>query len=137
MLFKRKHKYNAQKIIVDGVRFDSKLEAYTYVYLKKYDFYLQHKFTLQNKFSYTTEKKQAIREIRYKADFYLPKPFFYKKKYFTGLVVETKGMATPEYKIKKKLFLFQNQELFFVEVHSQKEVKQFISLFLEFDFKTI
>ena len=49
---KRKHKYNAKKVTIDGIEFDSKREGRMYSMLKKFniDHQLQVKFEVQPKF---------------------------------------------------------------------------------------
>ena len=98
-----KSKYGAQKITVDGERFDSKREAARYLELR-----LQEKqgaiqnlrrqvaFVLLN--DYTRSDGKHIRGIKYIADFTYLGPG-------GDLVVEDcKGFRTDIYKLKKKLF---------------------------------
>lgn len=100
----RRHKHNAQKTLVDGIIFDSKLEARRYkqlellaasgaiVYLE-----LQPVFELQPSFTdYTGKKQQAI---KYKAD------FRYVEDGET-VIEEVKGYETDMWKVKKKMFLY-------------------------------
>lgn len=95
-------KYKAEKITVDGYRFDSKVEAKFYKHLKDLkaqgliqNFELQPSFTLIPKFEKNEEK---FRALIYKADFTI-----YHNK--GGIeVIDIKGMATPEAKLKRKLF---------------------------------
>ena len=92
----RKHKYNAQKTIIDGIVFASKKEATRYSELKFLE--LAGEITeleLQPKFPI------VINEIKvglYIAD------FRYKNKCETFFTVEdVKGWKTPMYKFKKKI----------------------------------
>ena len=119
----KKSKYHStptEKTTAEGkkIRFASKLEAKRYDELmlmlkagKIRDLKLQHDFTLQE--AYTTPEGERVRAIRYKADFSYEKQCeIFNEKGFTcygtppwELVVEdTKGVKTPEYKLKKKLF---------------------------------
>lgn len=110
-----KSKYKNEKIVVDGIKFDSKKEAryYCELVLKKKAriikyFQLQPRIVLQEGFR--TEDGKKIREIVYKADF--------KVIYPDGKVeiVDTKGFRTKEYLIKKKMLLFRYPEINFLEV---------------------
>lgn len=99
-----KSKYNAQKVTVDGIKFDSRKEAERYKELKalqrvgKIDrLELQPRFVLMDGFRY---EGKAIRKIEYIAD------FLYRDLSTYELVVEdVKGVKTDVYKLKKKLFL--------------------------------
>lgn len=104
-------KYRSKKTTVDGIKFDSKLEANRYVYLK----HLQDKgiisgLTLQAPIQLIdaqdtpkgvklhTWKRKKIAGTIYKAD------FLYK--IGSRVILEdTKGMATDVYKIKLKLLI--------------------------------
>ena len=105
-MFKRKagSKFGAVKTEIDGVKFDSKVEAKYYTHLKEledagkiFELQLQPTFTLMEGFRRNGVK---IRDIVYKADF----------KYTTidgrKIVVDVKGGdSTPEFKLKSKLLL--------------------------------
>ena len=103
-MFKRNWtKYNATKTIIDWYTFRSKLEARVYEYLKyKYNI-IEHEpvFELQAKFEYEWKK---YREIKYKSDFLIELPNFEK------LLIEAKWFEVPEWKLKKKLFLFKMKD---------------------------
>lgn len=114
---------------VDDIRFDSKLESDYYIHLKKLkeegivkNFELQPKFLLQDKFiifegnviegshpDFKSIKRknelEVTRSIIYKADF--------KVEYESGLVeiVDTKGIETADFKIKKKMFKYKYPNL--------------------------
>ncbi len=96
-------KYGAKKTITDWIRFDSKAESYYYLYLKQQSdielFDLQPKYILQEKF--TTKDWKKIQDIEYVADFYI--------KYIDGreIVVDVKGIATSDAKLKRKLFMYK------------------------------
>lgn len=106
----RKHKYNAQKIQLDGYTFDSKLEAKYYEYLKGrwakgeiQEISLQPKFELVPPFE---KNGKRYRAITYVADFQVVMP--------NGEIeiVDIKGMETPDFKLKRKLFEYtQEHEL--------------------------
>ena len=108
-------KYRNKKTIIDGITFDSKLEAKRYIQLKTLEnankiknLELQPKFELQPSFK---KNGKTYRNIVYKADF----------KYFDNelgkLVVEdTKGFKTKDYMLKKKMFEYKYQDLEINEV---------------------
>lgn len=87
---KRSGKYNAKKVVVDGIRFDSKKEAKYYEELKL---------------------RKAAGEVEYfllQVPFHLPGGVVYKCDFQEFLsdgsvrYVDTKGFETAEFKIKKK-----------------------------------
>ena len=99
---KKKNKYNNKKVIVDGIKFDSKMEAKYYNVLKLLQaagkvtkIELQPKFELLPTF---TKNGVTHRAITYTADF--------KVTYADGKVeiVDVKGVETQVFKIKQKLF---------------------------------
>jgi len=103
---KRKHKYNAVKVQVDGIKFDSKAEARRYGQLK------------------ILEGQGEIRQLRIHPRFPLEidgqlictyvGDFAYREPGTPLEIVEdTKGMETDEFKIKAKLFqaLYRDREL--------------------------
>lgn len=103
-----KHKYNARKIEVDGIRFDSKAEADYYLYLKYLQsinevrsFYLQPVINLLPSFKYNGK---TIRKMDYRLDF--------KVEYMDGKVeyIDVKGMATTDAKMKLKIARYLNQD---------------------------
>lgn len=118
VFFKRGSKYGNRKVSIDGINFDSAVEANRYRSLKlleknKHIGYIttQPKFVLQDKFKVNEKSERAIvyiADFRY-FDFTLEK-----------IVIEdVKGFKTKEYKIKRKLLLFQikeNQLLLFREI---------------------
>jgi len=96
-------KYNANKIVIDGYTFDSKVEGKYYEYLKRLktweeiiNFELQPQYTIQPKFERGGVKYQAI---VYKADFLI-----YELD-GSETVVDIKGMPTPEAKMKRKMYI--------------------------------
>ena len=94
------NKYGAKKVMVDGIKFDSKAEAAYYqihktgvesgVIKMQVPFILQEKFRLNGK---------AFREIKYIADF-----VFYDKEGNILKVVDVKGETTPVFNLKAKMF---------------------------------
>ena len=99
-------KYGNRKTVVDGIVFDSKREATRYAELKLlqrageiFDLQRQVPFTLIPK--QTRDGKVIERPCVYKAD------FVYKEKDGTEVVEDVKGVCTKEYRIKKKLMLWQ------------------------------
>lgn len=103
-----RHKYNARKIEVDGIRFDSKAEADYYLYLKYLQsinevrsFYLQPVINLLPSFKYNGK---TIRKMDYRLDF--------KVEYMDGKIeyIDVKGMATTDAKMKLKIARYLNQD---------------------------
>lgn len=95
-------KYNAKKVVIDNIKFDSKAEAAYYQQLKLLkltgevtSFDLQPEFTLQDSFR---KNGKLYRAIKYKADFLV--------RYSDGHeeLIDIKGMLTKEFRIKQKLF---------------------------------
>jgi hypothetical protein len=95
-------KYGAKKTVVNGTVFDSKVEADYFIHLQKLQqqgliqsFELQPKFMLQEAFEKNGKKYKAIEYI---ADF--------KIVLLDGdiEIVDVKGVMTPEFKLKQKLF---------------------------------
>ena len=105
------NKYKNQKIVIDGIKFDSIAEGNRYKELKllersKYitELKLQPKFELQEK--YTNSKCEHIRDITYRADF----SYIENGKL---IVEDVKGMETKEFKLKKKLFEYKYKNIDF------------------------
>ncbi|AGK97382.1 DUF1064 domain-containing protein [Clostridium pasteurianum] len=102
-------KYRAEKVTVDGIRFDSKDEARYYQDLKKrkvageiINFELQPKYELQPSFKKNGKKYQPI---YYVADFLI----YHNDGSLE--VVDVKGMATPVAIQKRKEFDYHYPEL--------------------------
>jgi len=111
---KKKSKYNNTKPVIDGIKFDSKLEANEYCRLKLrkmagdiLDFERQVPFTLQASFLFG---KRQIRPVKLIVDFLVTE--------LDGSLTirEAKGVRTQAYRIKKKMFLKQYPGIKFVEV---------------------
>ena len=110
------NKYFNKKVMVDGIKFDSKKEAKRFEELKILkkaglikELELQKTFELQPK--YTNDRGEHIRAITYKADF-----FYYDKHLGKYIVEDTKGYRTEVYKLKKKLFEYQYPNLRIEEI---------------------
>ena len=112
MYFKQ-NKYGNKKTVVDGIKFDSKLEAEYYQLLKFkkaqghiQDFKLQPRYTLQE-----TLKRdgKTYRSITYVADF--------EVLHNDGSiqVIDVKGMMTDVFKIKAKMFTKLYGKLYLVK----------------------
>lgn len=99
---KKKSKYGNKKVVIDGIKFDSKKEAIRYselMLLEKTgeitDLKLQQRYILQESFKIDGK---TIRAITYIAD------FTYKDKNGDLVVEDVKGMKTQVYNIKRKMF---------------------------------
>lgn len=104
----------------DGITFDSKFEMKAYQVLvsnlgKQY-FELSPTYELQPKFRDGDGK--AIRSITYVGDFLIN----YKGKEY---VVDTKGMETPVFKMKEKMFKYIHKKKIY-KIKSQKKMLAFI-----------
>lgn len=107
-------KYRSRKVTIDNITFDSKAEASYYNRLKyllsigaitKFD--IQPSFVLQEGYK---RGKRKVQPITYKADFLVT--------YKDGReeIIDVKGVRTPVYLIKKKLFEYKYPDLEIVEV---------------------
>ena len=108
-------KYHNQKTEVDGILFDSKLEAKRYSELKLLErageiscLQLQPDFELIPAFK---KNGKAYRKTAYIADF-----MYFDKREQRFIVEDTKGFKTEIYKLKRKLFEFQYPHLSIREV---------------------
>ena len=113
----KKSKYKSKKVYIDGIMFASKDEAKYYVYLldlKKKGLItkieLQPKYELLPKFRDYSGKNQ--RAIKYIAD------FIETYKDGTVRVIDIKGFATPDAKMKRKMFMYRYPEVVFVWIAS-------------------
>lgn len=97
---KKKHKYNAKKIVIDGITFDSTREGRMYSMLKKFNipFEMQVKYEVQPKFRCAEDN--GVRSICMFLDFVVP----YKG---NKLIVDVKGVVTPEAKVKFKMLKYK------------------------------
>ena len=103
-----KAKYNAKKVTINEHLFDSQIEANYYLHLieernrkKVLSFELQPTFLLQPSFK---KNGKSYRKIEYKADFDVTYPDGHKE------IVDVKGMITPDFAIKQKLFEYKYPE---------------------------
>lgn len=104
-------KYNSRKTTVDGITFDSKKEARRYLVLKKMEqdgeiknLRLQVPVELVPSFEIVIDgKKRKRRPITYVADF-----VYYSDD--EKVIEDVKGLRTPVYNIKKKLFEYRYHE---------------------------
>lgn len=107
-----KSKYHAQKTTVDGIIFDSKLEAHRYCELKTLE--KAGKISdLRLQVPYELIPKHEIKGIKIRATKYIA-DFVYKDERTGKEVVEdTKGFKTSDYKRKKKHML----QRYGIEIH--------------------
>lgn len=110
---------NATPNIVDGIKFRSKLESYTYKKLKEaniYAEYEQHRYELLPAFEFSGKKIRAIT--------YLPDFVGY------GFIIECKGFPNEAWPLREKLFKYYMNRFLpnhrFYLVHTQKEVDEMI-----------
>lgn len=108
-------KYRNTKTIVDGIKFDSKLEARRYTELKLLerageikDLKLQPVYELIPSFK---KNGKTYRKTTYKADF-----SYFDNKLDKLIVEDTKGFKTDVYMLKKKMFEYKYQELEIKEI---------------------
>lgn len=102
-------KYGNKKTEIDGIKFDSKLEAEYYQLLKFQkahghiqDFELQPRYQLQESFKFNGK---TYRAINYVADFKIT------QNDGSLVVVDCKGVQTDVFKMKAKMFIKQYGEL--------------------------
>ena len=110
------NKYFNKKVMVDGIKFDSKKESKRYEQLKILkkaglikDLELQPTFVLQP--AYKNNKGEKVRAITYKADF-----IYFDTHLDQYIVEDVKGFKTDVYKLKKKLFEYQYPNLTIEEI---------------------
>lgn len=114
---------------VDGIVFDSKMEAKLYRdllgWIGKDAFSLQPKFCLQPAFADSKGKKH--REIAYVGDFLIG-PSWKEGEPLTEkhILIDVKGMLTEVYKLKRKLFLFRYQRPI-IEVKKSSDLLRVLS----------
>lgn len=104
----KQSKYHNKKTTLDGIKFDSIKERNYYIKLKMMqdlgkisELKLQVKFELQPGFEF---QKHKIRPITYIADFtYLEDGKLH--------IVDTKGIRTDVYKLKKKMMMYKGYEI--------------------------
>jgi protein associated with RNAse G/E len=118
----KRRKYGNKKLVVDGVKFDSKLEHYCYGYLNLsgVDFDFQKKIVLVEKFRY---EGKAVRAMTLIVDFVIYKDG-------KTIYLDTKGFATETSKLKYKLLrnsLKDDENTSVVWLKNKKEVNEFIN----------
>lgn len=108
-------KYKNKKIFIDGITFDSQLEANRYCELKLLykageisQLRLQPEFELIPAFK---KNGKSFRKTIYKADF-----MYLDNRSGKYIVEDTKGFKTDVYKLKRKLFEFKYPDLTISEV---------------------
>lgn len=111
----KQSKYKNKKILIDGIEFDSRLEANRYFQLKILekakeikDLRRQVKFELQESYKKNNKRIQAI---NYVADF-----VYYDFRKNKTIVEDTKGFKTEIYKLKKKIFEYKYKDLEIIEI---------------------
>ena len=147
-MYKRKYNKkvrNAKEVTLDGIKFKSRLEKFTYQMLKRNNIkcdYEKIKFVLQDGFKSgctiyqkglekgrkTFKKKQnTIREMTYTPDF-VNENWGINKEW----IIEVKGFETDSFKLKKKIFLKSlngiNANILYLMPSNQGEVLQCIEL---------
>ncbi len=120
---KRRSKYNATKAMVDGITFDSKLEAECYCHLRHWCHELTLNLELQPKFELVPVQRpfagKTLRAHTYTADFRVTGPDI-------DLVIDVKSTATAKkssYVINEKLMLHIHNILI-LRIHSTDEVAE-------------
>lgn len=108
-------KYKNKKITIDGITFDSRLEANRFCELKLLykageisQLRLQPEFELIPAFR---KNGKAYRKTVYRADF-----MYFDNRSGKYIVEDTKGFKTDVYKLKRKLFEFKYPDLTISEV---------------------
>lgn len=104
------NKYHNKKVMINGIKFDSKKEANRYMQLKMLekageirDIELQKSFELQPTFR---KNNKTYRKIVYIADF-----CYFNIKDGKYIVEDIKGFKTKEYMLKKKMFEYRYEDL--------------------------
>lgn len=109
-----KSKYNAKKIVIDGIKFDSIKEGNRYTELKFLEKSGQiHSLELQPKFEIVPRIKwngKTLAKRSYKADFK-----YYLVSAGMWVVEDVKGFLTPVYTLKRQIFLNKYPEYLFIE----------------------
>lgn len=120
----RKKKAPKKKKVIDGFTFDSALEASHYEYFRDHPnitiIKLQPEYVLYPTFQWDDISsgkvvKKTAREAVYHPDFLLE-----VKGIDRQVVIETKGYARKDYMLRKKSFLRQHPEVYFIEVKGKK-----------------
>lgn len=109
-------KYSNKKVVVDGIKFDSLLEANRWQELKLLqrakqiqNLDRQVRFELQPSYK---KNNKTIKAINYVADF-----VYYDLNKKKMIVEDTKGFKTDVYKLKKKIFEYVFPDLEITEIY--------------------
>lgn len=121
MRYYKKGKFNNIKTTIDKIKFDSQLEASFYLYLKehKYKFDLQVPIILIDKFKHNGT---SYRKTKYIADFKI----YHKGK---EIYVDSKGVETAVFKIKRKLLLSRYPNILFFSVKTLYDLTKILKTF--------
>lgn len=114
-------KYNAKKVTYDNLQFDSKFECTYYAFLQ--ELVKQGKISaLQRQVKYELIPKQTneIGKFLYHPVVYIS-DFEYDDIQGSHHTVDTKGMPTPDFRIKQKLFYYRTNRV--IECVKLKDVK--------------
>lgn len=142
-MFRSKQKYRNYRVEYNDMKFDSKLEMNRYLYLSSlekrgeiFNLRRQVKFVITPRFVHdepryskdgrqlkpSSRPKTLVKASFYKADFVYEvatNPLF-SPDCRRVVVEDTKGMATPEFRLKKKFLLF-TQGVYINEIHKATE----------------
>lgn len=103
-------KYRNRKVVIDGIKFDSKKEGRRYCDLKLMERADVIKdLMLQVPFELVPSQKGGIRTeraVKYIADF-----VYFDNERGKWVIEDTKGMRTPDYVIKRKLMKLSGKEI--------------------------
>jgi hypothetical protein len=111
---------NVTKVVDDGITFDSKLEHYAYVQMKKrgITFNIKPEYILIDSFRYCGE---LVRQMKFTPDYLLPDH---------NVILETKGFPNDAFPLRLKFFKYkmhkQGTEIEFVVCKTMKEVDAFL-----------
>ena len=118
LYYKKPSKYHNKKITIDGVTFDSKLEAQRYTELKLLerqgiikDLKLQPSYELIPSFK---KGNKTYKRASYIADF-----SYYDNELNKTIIEDTKGFKTDVYVLKRKLFEYLYKDLTIREVKAR------------------
>ena len=127
--YSHRSKYNVkkEKPVCDGIKFDSKLEMNCYMYMRDNPsiniLEFQPFFMLMKPFNYYDLEQNKTRKygkMSYKPDFKVKLPNVDRE-----IVVEVKGMAKPDYMMRKKLWYSQyGEDYYFLQIGSLKKCKK-------------
>lgn len=114
-MYQNKNKYHNKKVIIDGHKFDSILEAQRYTELKLMqkqgiikDLELQKPYELIPSFK---KNNKTFKKASYIADF-----VYYDNELGKVIVEDTKGYITDIYALKKKMFEYLYKDLTIREI---------------------